>query len=243
MSRIPPDIPLSFTTTDGVDLVGTCAIPEPLRGTLVACHPHPLYGGTMTNKVVHSLYKAFRDTGFAALRFNFRGVGGSGGTHGGGESERLDVRAGLEELDRRVRTAARIPGPLPRVLGGFSFGSVVSLTEAAGDPSITHRVAVGLPLGLGEVDGRHYDWGFLEQDRRPLFLVVGDRDEYCPVDALEERVAAIRAAGVQVRAAVVPDANHFFDMVGHVLRQEVFRVASWVAGEEPLERRHPVREL
>jgi alpha/beta superfamily hydrolase len=71
--RPPPDVPLQITTADGLTLEGLAVFPEHACGSLLACHPHPLYGGTMTNKVVHSLYKAFRDVSFASLRFNFRG--------------------------------------------------------------------------------------------------------------------------------------------------------------------------
>ena len=243
MPRPTPDTPISFAATDGVTLEGTCVVPQPMRGTLVACHPHPLYGGTMTNKVVHSLYKAFRDTGFASIRFNFRGVEGSGGTHGGGRDELHDVRGASDELDRRVRSAARVPGPLRRVFGGFSFGSVVALTAARDDATVTHRVGVGLPLGLGEVDGRDYDWGFLEVDPRPLYLIVGEDDEYCPTAEFEARVHAMRAAGVPVDAVIIPGANHFFDRLGHVLRQEVFRVAALIAGNPAEPTKHPVRRL
>ncbi len=240
MPRPPNDTPLTFTTTDGVALEGTYVVPDPPAGALVACHPHPLYGGTMTNKVVHSLYKAFRDTGFAAIRFNFRGTGGSGGVHGGGVDEVRDVRAAASALDGVLggRTTGR-----PRVFGGFSFGSVVGLTAASDDDSVTHRVAIGLPLGLGEVDGRSYDWAFLEDDPRPLFLIVGEDDEFCPTGEFEARVRALRAAAVPVDAVVVPGANHFFDRLGHVLRQEVFRVAARIAGAEPEPRRHPVRQV
>jgi len=235
--RPPADTPLDFPTADGVTLEGACVVPESARGTLVACHPHPLYGGTMNNKVVHSLYKAFRDTGYAAIRFNFRGVGGSGGTHGGGVTELHDVRAAATALDQRAEADG------PRVIGGFSFGSVVGLTAAAQDPTVTHRVGIGLPLGLGEVDGRDYDWSFLEDDARPLFLIIGEEDEFCPTDEFEARVQAMKAAAVPVEAVVVPGANHFFDRFGHVLRQEVFRVAARIAGDEPEPRRHPVRPV
>ena len=239
MPRPPRDTPLSLRTRDGVDLVGTFVIPAPTRGTLVACHPHPLYGGTMTNKVVHSLYKAFRDTGFAALRFNFRGAGGSGGVHGHGSEEVLDVQAAAAELDRLVPPTRGAP----RVVGGFSFGSVIGMGAAAHDPDVTHRVAIGLPLGLGEVDGRTYDWSFFETDHRPLFLLVGEEDEYCPQEEFEARVSELRAAAVPVHAVVIPGANHFFDGLGHVLRQELFRVAAQIVGDEPEPRRHPVREV
>src|SRR5262245_11302925 len=90
----------------------------------VVCHAHPLHGGIMHFKVVFRAAKALQQQGVAALRFNFRGVGRSEGTHAYGIGEQDDARAALEEL------ASRFPG-LPLLLGGFSFGSVMASRLAA----------------------------------------------------------------------------------------------------------------
>lgn len=105
-----------------------CAIDTPpgaLRGTAVLCHPHPLHGGTMDNKVVQTLARAFVTLGYRAVRFNFRGIGGSGGTWDDGVGEVEDVLA--------VTAALRDPA-LPLVLGGFSFGASMAARAAARVP-------------------------------------------------------------------------------------------------------------
>jgi len=241
MVRPPSDSALHLSTADGLSLEALAVFPEPAKGSLVACHPHPLYGGTMTNKVVHSLYKAFRDQGFASLRFNFRGAGGSEGTHGHGQTEIEDVAAAWEELASRC---AFLPDSAPRVLGGFSFGSSVGLRYAAGEERCTHRLGIGLPLALDLPDGRSYDSSSLsEHDKRPLYLLVGSEDEFCPLDRFEQLVQQQRAAGVPVTAVVVAEANHFFDRKGHILRQEVERMATAIL-ERPLpERTYPAHDI
>jgi alpha/beta superfamily hydrolase len=234
MARPPSDIALRLATSDGLSLEALATFPEPARGSLVACHPHPLYGGTMTNKVVHALYKAFRDMGFASLRFNFRGAGGSGGTHGHGQSEIEDVAAAWDELAMRC---AFLPEAAPRVLGGFSFGSSVGLHYAAQEKGCTHRLGIGLPLALDLPDGRSYDFDWLDHsDERPLYLLVGSDDEFCPQDRFEKLVGQQRDAGVPVTAAVIPEANHFFDRKGHILRQEIERMAAAILGQPLPER-------
>ncbi len=179
MPRPPDDEDVQLWTQDGVCLAARQVLPSQLRGTLVACHPHPLFGGTMNNKVVHTLYKVFRDQGFGAIRFNFRGTGASGGEHGQGYSEALDVGAAAEALDEAASSrplANDATEPLPRVLGGFSFGSQVGLRYAADDPTFTHRIGIGLPIGK-----EGYDFDFLlAGDLRPLYLVVGEDDPFCP---------------------------------------------------------------
>ncbi len=206
-------------------------LPTPLRGSLVACHPHPLFGGTMTNKVVHSMYKAFRDAGFAAIRFDFRGAGESEGEHGQGITELLDVQAAAAQLDAAVAgLAPTTPGP--RVLGGFSFGSLVGLRAASEDPDYTHRIGIGPPLAPDLPGDREYDWDFLldSSDRRPLVLVAGDQDEFCPSAEFVRFVERLRSSGIPVEARLVPEANHFFDRKGHVLRELLEGVAARVAG-------------
>lgn len=239
--RPPPDLPLELLTADGLTLEALAVFPEPACGSLVACHPHPVYGGTMTNKVVHSLYKAFRDSGFASLRFNFRGAGTSEGTHGHGETEVLDVAAAWDELATRC---AFLTESAPRVLGGFSFGSSVGLRYAAGEERCTHRLGIGLPLALDLPDGRSYDFSWLAgDDKRPLYLLVGDQDEFCPQDHFERLIDDLRADGVPVTAVVVPEANHFFDRKGHILKQEVERMAAAILGQPIPERSYPAVDV
>ena len=110
---------------------------EPVEAALV-CHPHPLHGGTMHNKVVYRLARGLRKSGCVVLRFNFRGVNLSEGEYDHGVGEVDDALAGLAEL----RT--RYPG-LPALVAGFSFGSRVALRLAKNDASLTRAIAVGFP--------------------------------------------------------------------------------------------------
>ncbi|MEZ5397566.1 MAG: alpha/beta fold hydrolase [Bryobacterales bacterium] len=105
----------------------------------VVCHPHPLFGGTLHNKVAFRLARGIRATGAAVLRFNFRGVGQSGGEHDHGKGEQDDVRTAVAYMRDRY------PG-LPLVLAGFSFGSSMSLKVACTDPGVERVIGCGVPV-------------------------------------------------------------------------------------------------
>jgi len=232
----PADEWLRIETEDGVSLQACQARSSEPCGTLVACHPHTLMGGTLESKVVHTLYLAFRDQGFHTLRFNFRGAGDSGGSYDEGRSERLDVAAAWREVNADP-TADTVDAV--RVLGGYSFGSFVGLGFAASEPTCSHRLAIGPPLS------HDYDYSFLldPQDRRPLYLVAGDSDPFCPVSLVEELVAELRALAVPVDATLIPGGNHMFDRQGYVLRQELSRIAADISGQDWGPGRHPATHL
>src|ERR1041385_7136937 len=135
----------------------------PVRSAVVVCHPHPRYGGTMRNKVVHRVARGARRAGAAVLRFNFRGVGGSSGEYDGGIGEQDDFRAALTYL------AEKIPG-LPLNAAGFSFGARVSLQASCSDPRVDLVIAVGLPAGSG-------DWEFLARCSRPKYFIHSTHDQ------------------------------------------------------------------
>lgn len=227
MPRPADDEPLVLRTRDAVQIEALVSAPEVARGLALGCHPHPLFGGTMQNKVIHSFTKACRDAGFLSLRFNFRGAGRSGGVHGHGVDEVHDVHAAAAALFAR---GEGIVGP--RVIGGFSFGSHVGLRAAITEPRFTHRLGIGLPLS------REYDFSFLGEDQRPLFLLAGSEDVFCPPAELSALGQRLRAAGVPVEVTIVPGASHFFDRLGHVLRQELDRIALRLLGEAPEARRY-----
>ncbi len=162
------------------------------RGSAVFAHPHPLHGGTMHNKVVYRAVQALTRSGFATLRFNFRGVGLSQGRYDAGRGEIDDFRAAMDEAVRE--------GGLPVVAGGFSFGSAVGLKAIAraDDPKPTAFVALGLPLATES--GR-----LVPRPAVPALYVVGERDAFGPPIELERFVAG---TGTVV---VVPGAGHFFE--------------------------------
>ena len=165
-----------------------------VRGAALVLHPHPLFGGTMHNKVVFRAAAALNDAGLVTLRLNFRGVGQSTGEHDEGRGEREDVRAGLDYLAANYAQSEI-------TLCGFSFGARVGLEVGVADERIARLISIGTPVDK-------YDFNFLEHCRKPILFVQGDVDEYGDVDRLRELVAKINAP-VQLR--VIKGAGHFFD--------------------------------
>src|SRR5207253_4799985 len=153
--------------------------PGSIRGVALVLHPHPLGGGTMHNKVVFRAAAALNDAGLVTLRINFRGVGQSTGTHDEGYGERDDVRAGLDYL------ASHYPDK-EITLCGFSFGARIGLEVGVTDERVVRLISIGTPVDK-------YDFSFLEQCRKPILFVHGERDEYGDVTRLRELAAKIRA--------------------------------------------------
>jgi len=158
----------------------------------VICHPHPVYGGTMTNKVVHMLAKAFNERGVPALRFNFRGVGASAGSYGEGEGETQDALAAMDWAAQRWPGAALWAA-------GFSFGGTIAVRAAVARDA-RRLVTVAPAVHRFAVSGA-------ELPRCPWLLVQGDRDEL--VDAAEiQRWVATLASPPQF--VLLPGVDHFF---------------------------------
>jgi uncharacterized protein len=160
---------------------------------VVVCHPHPLYGGDMQNNIVSALANTFQQAGIATLRFNFRGVGRSGGEHGGGEAEVEDVKAAVAYLLSRQAVSTV-------VVAGYSFGSMVGLRAGAADPHVHKLIGVALPVGFG-------DPSFLLSVTKPKLLISGDRDNYSPIPTLQSLFAKLPEPKALV---TVPGADHFF---------------------------------
>jgi hypothetical protein len=172
----------------------------------LVCHPHPVYGGTMHNKVVYRAAKAAIQSGLPTLRFNFRGAGHSAGTFTGGDGERQDVRAALDHL------TAHFPG-LPVCLMGFSFGSWVGLEVGATDPRVSTLVGLGVPVNVSNFD-------FLLDVRKSKLIIQGTRDEFGSVAQL---TAFYDSLAEPKQIHWVEGADHFFagklDEVQEVLRK------------------------
>lgn len=165
---------------------------------VVVCHPHPQMGGDMYNSVVATVCDAVVERGYAALRFNFRGTGGSGGAHSGGGDEPDDVRAALAH----ARSLPEIDGARLG-LAGYSFGA--AMAAAAADGSLAAVALVSVPLGMaGDLGARLGALG------RPLLLIAGDQDRFCPTDTLEQLATAL---GDYAEAQIVAGADHFWS--GH----------------------------
>jgi alpha/beta superfamily hydrolase len=178
----------------------------------LVCHPHPLYGGAFHNKVVFHTMKALNSFGFPVLRFNFRGVGMSHGTHDDGRGEVDDVRAALDWL------AAEFHRPI--IFAGFSFGAAIGLRAAC--PDVRVQLAIGLGLPLLPTDDRTYDLTFLQDCRKPKLLVSGTRDQFGPRLRLEELA---RSLPEPKKLVLIEAADHFFEGRLKELRETI---ETWV---------------
>ncbi len=164
----------------------------------VVCHPHPLYGGTLHNKVVFHTMKALNRMGFPVLRFNFRGAGLSEGEHAGGIGEVDDVRAALDWLESEFA--------LPVIFAGFSFGAAVGLRAACPDPRVTALIALGLPVT--PIDDRVFEFEFLRACSKPKLFVSGSRDQFGPPGKLEALVSTLADPKKLIR---IEAGDHFFE--------------------------------
>ncbi len=173
-------------------LLWTSRLDDPAVVALV-CHPHPLFGGTMHNKVVYQAAKTLHRRGMAVLRFNFRGVGLSEGTHDKGRGETDDVRAALDYL------AAEFPSR-PILLAGFSFGAWVGLRVGCEDSRVTDLAGLGIPVNDS-------DFSFLLDCAKPKLFLLGGRDPFASRDRVEKLFSRLPEPK---KLFFVKDADHFF---------------------------------
>lgn len=166
------------------------------RFAALICHPHPLGGGTLHNKVVYHTMKALSSLGIPVLRFNFRGVGLSEGTFDHGQGELEDARTALNWLDANLKR--------PILLAGFSFGSFVGMQAACGDERVKGIIVLGVPY-LAE--GRSYTYEFLEHCMQPKLFLCGAEDQFGARGAVEPMLQ--RAADPK-RLVWIEGAEHFF---------------------------------
>jgi uncharacterized protein len=181
--------------------------PVPPRGAAVVAHPHPLYGGTMNNKVVFRICRALSEAGYSVLRFNFRGVGASAGAYDRGRGEADDFRAALDEAQRR--NGIRI------VAAGFSFGSVVALAVGAADPRVPWLIGAGVPRAIGEID-------FRAPSEKPAFFISGSQDAYGPPEEIRPLLSSRFPKGA---FSVIEDADHFFTGYEDLLERKIAEFA------------------
>jgi alpha/beta superfamily hydrolase len=169
----------------------SAAAPPPLAA--VVCHPHPLFGGTMHNKVVYQTAKSLDALGIPVLRFNFRGAGFSEGVHDRGHGEQGDVRAALDFL------ASEFPG-VPLLLAGFSFGSWVGMRVGCEDLRVSRLIGLGVPVNST-------DFSFLRQCNKRKLFVHGSNDEHGAIGKVKALIPTLPGENHLV---VVEDADHFF---------------------------------
>jgi hypothetical protein len=159
----------------------------------VVCHPHPLFGGTMHNKVIYQAAKSLDAPGLPVLRFNFRGAGLSAGEHDRGNGEQDDVRSALDFLRQKF------PG-VPVLLAGFSFGAWVGLQVGCADERVSHLIGLGLPVN-------NTDFSFLRQCGKPKLFVHGSNDEHGAIAKVKTLVASLPGENHLV---AVEGVDHFF---------------------------------
>ena len=187
----------------------------------VVCHPHPLFGGTMHNKVVYQVARTLDRLGIASVRFNFRGVGLSAGEHDKGRGEGEDVTSAIDFL------AAEFSG-VPLMLAGFSFGAWVGLRIGCADQRITELVGLGAPVGDSKFD-------YLAQCAKPKLFITGEKDQFGSPPSLKILIEDLPAkAREETSVAIVPGVDHFFagklDAVDSTL-------ANWLIARHPEVRR------
>jgi uncharacterized protein len=164
---------------------------EAAQRVALVLHPHPLYGGTMHNKVVARAAKALETAGYATLRFNFRGVENSTGAHDGGRGELDDARVALDYL------LAHQPQAREALVAGYSFGAAVGLRFGCADPRVQRMIAIATPA-------RWLDGAFLAACKKPVAYIHGDRDDVAPLPDLERLVG-------RDAVHVIAGADHFFN--------------------------------
>jgi alpha/beta superfamily hydrolase len=181
--------------------------PGKRRGVALVCHPHPLGGGTMHNKVVFRVAAGLVDAGLATIRFNFSGVGASTGEHNEIESGKADVSDALDYV------AAQYTGE-DLTLAGFSFGSRTALEVGFDDDRVARLISIGTPVD------KYGDYDFLKNTRKPILFVHGDSDEFGSVENLKPLVAEV-AKNTDAKLVVFEKCGHFFDEHLNQLRDVV----------------------
>jgi uncharacterized protein len=170
------------------------------RAAVVFAHPHPQFGGTMHTKAVYQGAKGLARTGCAVLRFNFRGVGRSGGVFDAGEGEKEDFSAALDYI------AAKYAGT-PLWAAGFSFGSWIALEVGAVDPRVSVLIGIAPPV-VTSVSGLDYSFPNTRESTKPKFFVQGEADEVCPIEGMWAFYGKLQEPKELV---VIDAADHLFE--------------------------------
>ncbi|MBN1880926.1 MAG: alpha/beta fold hydrolase [Deltaproteobacteria bacterium] len=178
-----------------VTLEGALTITGNAAPVVIACHPHPHYGGSMYNNVVEALRDELSSRGFSVLRFNFRGIGKSGGASIGGLDDYRDVSAAARFLKHHESTKGR-----PLLMAGYSYGAWVGIRHALDDRDILAWAAVSPPVSM-------FDFSYLTDPGVPVCFVSGDRDDFCDLESLRNMFEELLG---QKRLEVVPGADHFY---------------------------------
>jgi alpha/beta superfamily hydrolase len=179
----------------------------------VLCHPHPLFGGTLHNKVVYQAAKSLDALGIPVLRFNFRGAGLSAGEHDKGIGERGDLKAAIDYIAEQFSN-------IPVLVGGFSFGSWVAMQVGCADHRARELLGLGIPVNSS-------DFSYLANCPKPKLIVQGTNDQH---GAWEKVEAVVAVAAGDTRLSFVQDADHFF---AGFLDQLDQAITTWLVERHP----------
>ncbi|MFU7502789.1 MAG: alpha/beta hydrolase [Candidatus Tisiphia sp.] len=161
-------------------------------------HPHPLYGGTMNNKVIYNIYKSLVANGFTVLRINFRGVGRSQGEFDNGIGEMTDAATALDWLQLNNPTSSL------NLIAGFSFGAWIAMQLIMRRPEINNFIAISPPVNK-------YDFSFLSQCPISGFVIQGDNDSIVPEESVLELVDKLsKQKHITINYKIIQGADHFF---------------------------------
>lgn len=174
-----------------LEAVLSCPTQETDERVAIICHPHPLHGGTLQNKVVHMIARSLHESGLYTVRFNFRGVGASSGEYAHAEGEVDDLIAVMDWVETRKPTAQIW-------LAGFSFGAYIAL-RAEQQRRVARLFTIAPPVNL-------FDFSMLVQPRCPWVLIQGDQDEIVPAQDVLQWADEYE----QVQVEPVQDSGHFF---------------------------------
>jgi uncharacterized protein len=196
----------------GISLEGRLSVGAAPGGAVIT-HPHPLFGGNMSNNVVLTAARALAAQGLSALRFNFRGVGRSTGIYGGGVDEVEDVAAALAFLK------SRIPGP--HYVIGYSFGAALAGRALVQGLAADGAIFIAPPIAF-------MDLSFLPRVPGLRLIVVGDRDEFCPLPSLRALMAERQSLPGETATEVwvIEGADHFYS-TGEAELFQVLREFAW----------------
>ncbi len=170
---------------------------RPVKGVALACHPHPLGGGTMHNKVVFRAAAGLVDAGLITLRFNFRGVGASTGVHADVPGGKQDVRDALDYLKKNY------PGQ-PITLAGFSFGSRTGMEVGMNETSVVRLISIGTPVD------KYGDFEFLRDVKKPILFIHGNKDEFGSLENVRKLVNEV-SENTEAELIAFENCGHFFD--------------------------------
>lgn len=213
---------IRFPSTDGVELAGDLRFPEESLehgGVAVVCHPHPSFGGSMESWMIPVVQSTLVSEGWVALRFDFRGVGASGGRRDAGDGEVADVAGAVDRVAEHGDGAVLVVG--------WSFGAAVSLRHAVGDERVDGWTGVSLPAGTDAVDDELV--AALAGWTVPKLFVHGSGDRIAPADEVRR---IVDGAAEPKRLAMIEGGDHLLMAHADELTDEVVRFAREVRDEE-----------